>query len=119
MVGLNLNDTKVAMHMKSFEPTSTKAIVGEVGVKGIEPVIAFMGNKNFLIGDYPTWPDFYFLETIFMIKYMLGDGNELYKIYPSLEAYVKRVSELPGLKEFLASNKFVKGPFSHPMAAVN
>lgn len=119
MLGLNLNDTKVAMHTKSFEPTSTKATIGEIGVGGIKPVVAFLGSKAFLIGDYPTWPDFYFLETIFMIKYMLGDGNELYKIYPTLEAYVKKMSELAGLKEFLNSSKFIKGPFSHPMAAVN
>ena len=100
-----------------YAPGTVKEELAAKALPKFEGVFNFLGEKEFLVGDYVTWMDFYFFELLNFIQF-LTDG-ELATRYPASVAYIQRVSELPGLKEYLASDKFVAKPFNGDMASVN
>lgn len=59
-----------------------------------------MGENAFLVGDYPTYIDFYFFEIVQLIK-MLSDGAVM-KEFPALVGYCQRFMELKGVKEYVS-----------------
>lgn len=63
----------------------------------------FLGDKQYLIGDKITWPDFYFFETLEML-------NALHPGYVAesdqrLEAYRARIAALPQLQKRLSGER--------------
>jgi len=70
----------------------------EVLNKDLPGLIKFKGANRFLIGDKPTWVDFYFFELILQMHFL---EPELFKLYPQLESYEKEVKNLPRLKSYL------------------
>jgi glutathione S-transferase len=83
----------------------------------IPAIVKFLGEKQFLIGDYVTWMDFFFFELIDSIQW-LTDGA-LFSEYPSLEAYFQRFITLPNLKGYWESEKCIKRPFNNKIAKLN
>ena len=71
--------------------------------KQVEPLVTYLASKTYLIGDNLTLPDFLFFEVInYAVK--LSDSAIL-TTYPTLQAYHDRIKNLPGLKEYLESDK--------------
>jgi glutathione S-transferase len=73
----------------------------------------FLAEKPWLCGQEITFPDFHFYEML--------DQHKLYlpgclKDFPKLEAYTKRFEELPKIKAYMASNRFMKSPVNNKMA---
>lgn len=87
--------------------------------KRLPPILANKGDHQFLIGDYPTYIDFYFFEMIELLKF-LTEGAVI-KEFPALESYVLRMKALNGLKEYLAdpSCHDVQLDFNNVVAKLN
>ena len=75
-------------------------------LKNMRQFVQSLGEKQFLDDDsVPCIADFIFFEHI-EYGQKLSDGN-VWQTYPTLEAYHNRMANLPGVKEFRASEKFI------------
>lgn len=66
----------------------------------LPPIVKYLGDNDFLIGDYPTYIDFHFFETI-QLMVMVSEGQVL-KDFIHLDLYNKRFKELKGVKEYVS-----------------
>jgi len=73
----------------------------------------FIGTQKFLFGDSVSYLDMIFFEVIDIFKMLNKDCCET---HPNIEAYYSRIRNLPRLKEFLASDKFIEWPVLGPVA---
>ena len=89
--------------------------IEEAIAKMLPAIVSFLGEKKFLVGNSPTWVDFYFFELVNLMFYLKQD---LFTLYPVLEKYVKSMHSLPKLGAYLADPKcFDKNlPFNNKMA---
>lgn len=76
---------------------------------------AFLGERQFVAGDYVTYADFLLFEYLEFNRECLHKEVDIGK-YPNLEAFHKRVRQLPAIDKYFNSERFVKGPFNGPMA---
>lgn len=72
----------------------------------------YLGNKDFLVGDKPTFPDFHLYEMLDQHVLMVPD---CLKEFPKLTAYKHRFEELPAIKAFRAAEEN-KLPMNNKMA---
>lgn len=79
----------------------------------IESFEKFLGDKKFFAGDEITVCDFHMYE---MIDQNLILEPTLLDKAPKLKAYMKRFEEIPQIKKYMASDKFMKGPLNNKMA---
>ncbi|KAH7948407.1 hypothetical protein HPB52_021974 [Rhipicephalus sanguineus] len=81
----------------------------------LRQVDAYLAKHGpFGAGKSVTYVDFLLYEALQVIKTM-GPRTFL-KDFPALEEYCQRVAALPGLKEYLASDRFKSWPFWSPFA---
>ena len=83
----------------------------------VEPLVKFLGEKKFLLGDNVTFADFFFFEALDF--YNWASEGELFKTRPALESYHKRIASLPKIAEYLASDQFLEKPFNNKIAKLN
>lgn len=72
-----------------------------------------LGAKPFVAGDNLTYADFVFWETmdqLCTLDFTVLDHHD------NLKKYMKKISELPGVKEYLDSDVFKSRPISNKMA---
>jgi len=80
----------------------------------VAAVSKFLGNRKWLAGDRITYADFVaydildWMRILFSQKYVEADAN--------LNAYMKRIEELPGVKKFMASSAYMRLPIFGPFA---
>jgi len=96
--------------------TGDKQAITELS-HGMEAASKFLGEKQFIVGDYLTWVDFFVWEQIEMLSW-ITDGEFLTR-YPNFAAYHKRIGALPKFSEYIASDRFMKGPFNNKSAKLN
>ena len=87
---------------------------------GLAPIVERLERQNFICGDKVTLPDFQLFEAINYLT-ALGaakgmENSRAFVDYPYLQAYQKRMSELPGLKQHLASDRHAHHCFYPPFA---
>lgn len=82
----------------------------EEGLRRLEPIADHMSGRPFLAGDYVTYVDFILWENIDYLN-VVGKGEALSSC-DLIKHYVNRMNRLPGFKEFLASDRFRRFPFS-------
>lgn len=81
------------------------------------PISKFLGEeKEFLVGDYVTFVDFFLFEQIEFFNFACD--SELVKKHANLGRYRERMASLSGLKEYLASDRCVKRPFNGKRAKI-
>lgn len=68
--------------------------------KKLPEIIAYMGSNPFLIGDYPTFIDFYFFETVQLLA-MISDGK-VFEEFKPLAAYCAGFKQLKGVKDYFS-----------------
>ena len=54
------------------------------------PIVKYLGDKKFLIGDDPVWLDFFMLELLNLIMFIdkkQGDDGMLFEENPTLKHY--------------------------------
>merc|ERR1712226_1105072 len=61
-------------------------------------ILKFRGNNKFLVGDEPTYVDFWFWENVQLMAMVTDD--KIFQDYPSLKDYCDNVRHLPKLKEY-------------------
>lgn len=77
-------------------------VLEDATLEGIKPIEKYLNGKQFLAGKNVTYADFIFFEIL--DKSFWASNNKLAEANPNCVAYHKRVSSLPGLKEYFASN---------------
>lgn len=81
--------------------TGEKNTIIEEYKKGLPAILEAKGSNIFLIGDYPTYVDFYFFEMLQLMKFV-SEGAIL-KEFPDLDSYEIRMKGLKGLKEYIST----------------
>lgn len=82
-------------------------------------IVQYLGSNDFLVGNYPTWIDFYLFEFIqFLIQ--VSDGAFL-KDFEAFAGYNQRIKGLKNLKEYLNDPNCPEAlkDFNGPIAKVN
>ena len=76
-------------------------------------IVSFLGEKKFLVGENPTYVDFYFVEIIELLVFVT-EGKVL-EDYPTLKTYHANVLGLPNVaakheeqKKLIFNNKVAK-----------
>lgn len=73
--------------------------------------VTCLGSRNFLDSDtIPCIADFIFFEHIEYGQKLTG--GKVWETFPTLEAYHNRMANLPGVKEFRESDKFISDKFT-------
>ncbi|KAA0200671.1 Tyr p 8 allergen [Fasciolopsis buskii] len=67
----------------------------------------FLGDKQFLLGNKPIYIDFMLYEALDCVTYL---GREILSKFPCLKQFMKRIEELPRIKAYMNSTRFVKWP---------
>lgn len=112
-----VSDTKNAVNAHCYQ-TGDKQAVATISQQKLEPLAKCLGDKQFLVGDYVTWVDFFFFELLNLIS-MITETN-IYKQFPTLDAYNKRVASLPKVAEYIASDKYKQIKlFNNKVAKIN
>jgi len=90
-------------------------ITGNGGTK-LKDLNEILGEKEWLMGSL-TYLDFCFAELLERFQDMDAElGMTVLEPYPNLQAYLKRFVELPGVKEYRASERFKARPYNNPAA---
>lgn len=95
----NFENLKEALHQKL--------------VTKLEQVVKYLADKNFLGGDEPKYPDFHWYEVMVVATGMFPDLKEK---FPTVIAYIQRFEDLPKIKAYMQSSKFIKDAFFGPHA---
>eukprot|EP00347_Sterkiella_histriomuscorum_P010535 403375911 len=97
--------------------TGDRELVSKKSIESLSRVNDYMEGKSFGVGDYITYVDFQFLETLDFVNWI--SNGEVYEKYPRLQEYFNRVSEIPEIKEYVQSDRFLKKPFNNKVAKLN
>ena len=97
------------MAMKSSEPPTADEIFAKAKI-GLEPIVAYLGDKQFLASADVSLADFLVWEGIETILQITQD-RRVFTDFPTLEAYHARISDLPTFAAFRASDNFFALPF--------
>lgn len=81
------------------------------------PIVSYLGKKDFLIGDYLTFLDFYMLESCDFVQWLTND--EFYTENKQVARYVKRMKALKIIKRYIKSDRFLEKPFNNKVAKIN
>ena len=73
-------------------------------------MVKFLAEKEWLLG-YITIVDFWFYE---ILQYVKGIFEKDFNGYKTLVDFVARFENLPKIKEYHASNRYLKAPFLTP-----
>ncbi len=98
--------------------TGDKKAMQDLGYEVFGKLSKFLGSKDFIIGDYVTFPDFFIFENIELFDFVCDQGGIISR-YPNLGPYRERMANLPGVKEYLASDRSLKRPFNGKRAFIN
>ena len=98
--------------------TGDRKAMQDLGYGVFEKISRFLGDKQFIAGDYLTFPDFFIYENIELFDYVCDQGG-LCKRFPNLATYRERIANLPGVKEYLGSDRSLKRPFNGKRALIN
>ena len=117
MVAGVVNDLKGAVTMPCYTGSSAESITGNL-LEKVRPIVEFMGDKKFLVGEEPTYVDFTMFELIELMQFV--SQGALFVRYPKLEVYSNRITSLPRLCEYYADDsRCMKRPFNNKVAKIN
>ena len=117
MVAGQISDLKGAVTMPCYT-TGDRSTISMTLLDKVKPLVAYLGEKQFLVGDDVTYVDFIFFELINFMSWISQD--QLFERYELLKAYHDRVMNLPRLKEFYADDeKCIKRPYNNKIAKLN
>ena len=112
-----IGDLKGAVTMPCYT-SGDRAATTETILTRVQPIVAFLGEKQFLAGDNVTYVDFTMFELCQLMDF-ISEG-QLFTQQPSLQQYCERVKSLPKLAEFYADDeKCMKRPFNNKIAKIN
>eukprot|EP00735_Rhodelphis_limneticus_P002260 TRINITY_DN13066_c0_g1::TRINITY_DN13066_c0_g1_i1::g.10698::m.10698 TRINITY_DN13066_c0_g1::TRINITY_DN13066_c0_g1_i1::g.10698 ORF type:complete len:250 (-),score=91.88,sp/P48774/GSTM5_MOUSE/52.51/3e-79,GST_N/PF02798.15/2.1e-17,GST_C/PF00043.20/1.6e-13,GST_C/PF00043.20/4.3e+03,GST_C_2/PF13410.1/3.3e-08,GST_C_3/PF14497.1/2e-07,GST_N_3/PF13417.1/0.00016,GST_N_2/PF13409.1/0.031 TRINITY_DN13066_c0_g1_i1:151-861(-) len=74
---------------------------------------AFLGDSLWFAGDKLTWVDFIMYELLDQSRIMVPD---ILQDFPKLAAYLQRFEEIPEIKEYMQSARFMRFPLNNKTA---
>lgn len=108
-----LTDIKQSATLSCYT-TGDREQIKNASLNNLQKVNDYMEGKLFGIGDYITYVDFQFLETLDFINWV--SEGEVFTRYPRLQEYHKRMVEVPEIREYIESDRFLKRPFNNKFA---
>ena len=82
----------------------------------VGPVVEYLGNKKFLIGNNVCMADFLLYECVDSILAVCQD-TRVFDTHPTLKAWFLRMRALPRFGEYINSSRFCAHPFLPPSFA--
>lgn len=82
----------------------------------MEPIVAYLGKKNFLMGDNITYLDFIMVEMCDFVQFLTNE--EFFTENKAIEKYVRRIKGKRQIKKYIATDAFKK-PFNNKVAKIN
>ena len=76
----------------------------------MQPIVAFLGKKDFFMGENITFLDFILLEMIDFVQFLTND--EFCAENKSMARYLKRMKGKAKIKKFIASEMYLHKPFN-------
>eukprot|EP00347_Sterkiella_histriomuscorum_P011496 403372233 len=86
-------------------------------LEGMKKVNDYMTGKTYAVGDYITYVDFQFLETLEFVSWITEE--DVFCIFPKLQEYYNRMRDIPQIKEYMQSEKFIMLKFNNGHAKIN
>lgn len=108
----DLNNAAFPIAYDSGDKEAMKALAYE----RMAPISKFLSKKNFIVGDYVTFADFFLFEQLEYFNFACD--YELVKKHANLCRYRENMAGLSGLKEYLASDRCIKRPFKGKRAKI-
>ena len=81
--------------------------------KYVEPILKLLSKSSWLVGDELTYVDFIFYELIDSNFLLIPSLREK---YPTLVAYADKFEQLPAIKAYMSSPRFLRYPLNSPYA---
>ena len=85
--------------------------------KKMQPLVAYLGKKDFLMGDSMCFLDFQFIELCEFVEWITD--NEFFQKNKGVGRFVKRIKTIRQIKRYLKSDRFFSEPFNNKIAKIN
>ena len=72
----------------------------------VEQLEKFLGKHKFFGGDIVSWADLHFYNLFEVYKYHDNGFEDIFKASKPLASLIRRVEEIPRIKEYLKKRKF-------------
>ena len=115
MLSAVINDLKVQGVMVPCYVHGERDKIDADCKKRLEPIVSWLGDKQYLMGDNVCYLDFILFECVNVIEFVTE--GRVFTDYPTLKPYVERIRAIPSLKEVIA--KMEEIPFNNPIAKLN
>ena len=115
MMGAVINDLKVAGVMIPCYVHGDREKIEEDCKKRLEPIVKWLGDKKFLMGNNICYLDFILFECTNVIEFV-SEGR-VWTDYPILKPYNERIRAIPELAD--AIKKAEAKAFNNPFAKLN
>lgn len=79
----------------------------------LQPFETFLADKQFIIGDKLTFPDFHLYEMLFAHRELKSD---CLNNFPKLTSYMTRFENVPAIKAYMESPEYMTAPLNNKMA---
>lgn len=112
-----MSDIKGVAIMHSYT-SGDKEAVNRNTFEKLPAVERYLADKQFVVGDYLTFADFHLMECLSLLNFISGD-NKLFETFPNIKAYFGRITEIPEIKEYLESDRFMKRTYNNVDAKIN
>ena len=81
------------------------------------PIVKYLGEKkDFLCGEL-TYIDFYCLELCDFVQFLTN--NRFYEGNKAVARYAKRMKDLPNIKAYIVSERYLAAPYNNKVAKIN
>ena len=115
MLGAVVNELKLNCLMYPCYRHDDRGKITADAKTRFEPIVKWLGEKKYIMGDNLCYLDFVLLECLNVTNW-ISDG-QIFKDYPTLDPYYKRLREIPEIQDALAT--FERKPFNNPFAKIN
>ena len=117
MVAGVVGDLKGAVTMPCYTQSDKESIKANL-LQKVKPIVAYLGDKDFLCGSDVTYVDFTMFELCELMQF-ISDGS-LFTNYPKLDSYCARVKQLDGMSQYFHDeHACMKRPFNNKVAKIN
>ena len=73
----------------------------------------FLGENKWFVGDYISFPDFHIYEILEIYEDVIPG---IIAEYPTLKAFWQRFNDIPEIKGYIGSDRFLAAPINNKMA---
>ncbi|CDW91671.1 glutathione s-transferase [Stylonychia lemnae] len=97
--------------------TGDKELITKNSIDKLAAVDRHLKGKKYCVGDYITFVDFQIIETMDLLNFC--SDNRVFETYPDLKALYERICDVPEIKEYMSSDRFVSRPHNNKVAKLN